>query len=253
MGMVRRLFFVMLLCIIANRNGIINQSDAAKVHQRILPTTGKHVVEEMLRQIAVKNDADTWKLKNGFDTNFVSKNPDVVKEFKEFFEKKREHVVQEVSARRDTRQSQAPNTMNNAMASAAARQRVKMLNDAKDALANGGMTVVELRKHMQKKNKNAIVREEELQRALQESPAEVVQVRGLWLLGTTGKAENDKFRSTLQTLFKSKDMLNKVQILEEYERMHASTCTLTEYVMRSLLKEIAERTSGDTWVLKGAP
>merc|ERR1712217_207640 len=115
----------------------------------------------------------------------------------------------------------------------------------------GALTVPELQRFLQKKNRQHTIREDEVQLALQHPDLEAVQVRTLWMLGRTGNEENDKFRSTLVGLFRNRDSVTKQDILDEYKRLHNTDCKLSEYVMRNLLREIAERADKNTYVLKG--
>merc|ERR1719215_1623906 len=114
------------------------------------------------------------------------------------------------------------------------------------------MTLPELRRHIQKRNPSVPIREEELQVVLQNPELEAAKVRDLWLFGRTGVEANDKFRSILHTILRSKDTVTVQEIHDEYERAHGEKCKLSSYVVRGFMREIAEKVQGDTWVLKNA-
>eukprot|EP00927_Polykrikos_kofoidii_P049121 TRINITY_DN43247_c0_g1_i1.p1 TRINITY_DN43247_c0_g1~~TRINITY_DN43247_c0_g1_i1.p1 ORF type:complete len:721 (-),score=117.41 TRINITY_DN43247_c0_g1_i1:91-2034(-) len=239
----------MLMCLFTKKGGSLNKGDYEKWTGIFIKATQPAARDEMTRQIAVP-DGTGWKLKIPADQEFMKRFPELINEFDQWWEKKKAETIQKLGAYR------APGAVHggspaNALASAAARQRVSMLVEARSALSSGAMTVPELRRLLQKNNRTTVIREDEVQRALSESPGDVTQVRDQWMLASTGNEANDRFRTTLMKLFRQRDIVSKSEILEEYQRLHGKACNLTDFVIRQLLREISERGEGETFVLKG--
>merc|ERR1712060_683279 len=100
-------------------------------------------------------------------------------------------------------------------------------------------------------NEKIQILQEDLQKVLQDPELDAMKLRDLWLIKKTDGGPKDKFRDTLFSLFTVHDAVDKKSILEEYERMHGAPCKISDHVMRQLVREIAERVSGDSYVLKG--
>eukprot|EP00928_Gymnodinium_smaydae_P071963 TRINITY_DN55419_c0_g1_i1.p1 TRINITY_DN55419_c0_g1~~TRINITY_DN55419_c0_g1_i1.p1 ORF type:complete len:681 (-),score=187.17 TRINITY_DN55419_c0_g1_i1:87-2129(-) len=244
----------MLLMLFHKRNGMLSRDDYLKwVHVFNGPTQAT-AREEMTRQVAERVNAndpqkETWRLKLPVDHDFVRKFPELAAEFDKWWEQRRGEITAQLSVIKGSKAGGGSTA--SALASAAARQRASMLVEARALLTGSGMTIGELKRHIQKKTPNIAIREDELLKALQEAN-DLVQVRNLWILGSTGNDANDKFRTVLMHLFRSRDSVSRPEILAEYEKMHGSQCRLGDYVMRALLREISERADGDNFVMKGA-
>jgi len=240
----------MLLCLFDKKHGRLSAQEMSKWGQGF-PNTSQQAREEMTRQIAERDkEADCVKLKVPADQDFKKKYPHVVKEFSEWWDRKRGEIITKMQSMRGAKGGAGASPAN-ALASSAARQRAILAAEAKSALASTAMTTAELRRYLQKRNQRQVIKEHEVQQALAESPNDVTQVRNLWLLGTTGNEGNDKFRSVLQSLFKLRDCVSKSDILKEYEQIHGHKCKLSDYVIRTLLREISDRADGENYFLKG--
>merc|ERR1711879_877500 len=114
------------------------------------------------------------------------------------------------------------------------------------------MTVAEMKVRIQRRITDRVITEEDLISVLESPALDVVRLRDLWLLAKTGNEVHDKFRSAVFTVFRQRDAASKQEILEEYERAAGSPCQLTDFAIRGLIREVAERGEGETWVLKEA-
>lgn len=241
----------MLLMFFAKKGAFLEKKEYDKWNGVFHGVTQRTAREEMTKQFATADSVGNLRLKNPADNEFIKKFASLAAEYDQWWESKKAEIIQKVSAMRGQGTGGGGSTAN-ALASAAARQRAGMLVEARAALSNGAMNVADIRKYIQRKQPTVVVREEEVLRAMQESPNDVMQVRGLWLLSSTGSDTNDQFRNILLNLFRTRDSVSRQEIFDAYEKEHGKKCQLSDYVMRSLLREIADRADGDNFVIKGA-
>mmetsp|Transcript_16125 Transcript_16125/g.35432 ORF Transcript_16125/g.35432 Transcript_16125/m.35432 type:complete len:314 (-) Transcript_16125:58-999(-) len=234
----------MLLFLFNKKDGKLTRTEYAAWEKAFVGTTSAARLEMTRQLAALDKDGEVMKLKNPPDLDFQRRFPDITAEFNLWWQKHRDKVI--AASKSNTGSS------DKSVANAWKRHRDDLLTEAKGALATGAMTTAELRRYMQKKNPKQVIREEEVQRALTEAAADFYQVRHVWLLGPTGNAANDKFRSTLVSLYKQRDAATKAEIVAEYERQHGERCKLSDYAVRVFLREIADKTEGENYVLKGA-
>lgn len=107
-----------------------------------------------------------------------------------------------------------------------------------------------MRQNIQKRMKREAIREEDIISVLESRAMDVAKVRHLWVLANTGNAANDAFRDAVFNVFRHTETSSKAEILEEYERQQGEPCPLTTFVMRGLMREVAEKGEGESWVLK---
>jgi len=239
----------LLICLLDKRCGALRREEYEKWAAIFEKCTQRAARDEMTRSIAVwEEESKTWKLKNPPDNEFVKQFPKVAEESGKWWDVHRVDIIKKVQSidRRSSGHAGAA-----AVAAASARQRGRWLNEVREVLALGAMSTVDLRKTIQKRNPTVAVRQEELEQVLVHKDLEAVQVRDLWMLARTGKQDHDKFRTTLASLFRQRDLVSRKDILTEYEQQHKEECKLSDYVMRTLLREITDRADRDSYVLKG--
>mmetsp|Transcript_145546 Transcript_145546/g.362939 ORF Transcript_145546/g.362939 Transcript_145546/m.362939 type:complete len:695 (+) Transcript_145546:3-2087(+) len=237
----------MLLVLFAKKNGILQMEEYEKWINIFQNSISQSMREEITRAVA-EREGSAIRLRNRADDDFNRKFPKLAQEYSTFWDKFRIETVKKMqSADRSNASRQ-----NQAAQSQAQRHRSRMLTEVREALAVGAMTLPELRRRIQKKSPNVPIREEDLHLILQTPELEAVKIRDLWLCGRTGVEANDKFRSVMHGLFRSKDTVTVQEIQDEYERAHGHKCNLSSYIVRGFMREIAEKLEGDTWVLKNA-
>jgi len=238
----------MLLCLLANKEGKLTKEEYDKWGMIF----GKHVSKPVQHELTLSfaefdQEHFVWRLKNPVDEDFKRKFPTLVKEYKEWWETHRQKLVLQL---RDARAMKGPSS-SSAMAGNLQRQRYRLVGEIRELLTLGAMTLSELRRAVQKRNSTVAIREEDLTQALQHKDCDAVQVRDLWMLSSTGKEENDAFRSVLFGLFRQRDSVSKKDIFAEYERLYGKPCQLSDFLVRQLVREIAEKADRDNYVLKG--
>ncbi|CAJ1406334.1 unnamed protein product [Effrenium voratum] len=108
---------------------------------------------------------------------------------------------------------------------------------------------------LQRKHPTEEIREEDISTILQAADLGAMQVRGVWVLASTGTEAHDRFRRTLLGLFKHRETVTRQDVMEEYERVYNERCKLSEYVIRQQLREVAEKLEQGgqaIYVVKGA-
>lgn len=193
------------------------------------------------RPVTLQNGLQVWRMKRGPDVDFMSKFPEVAQEFSRFWEQRRKEIQKELASSGSALMQQTKD----------ARIRSKLIPEVHAALVGGAMSLPDLRRHIQKRNTTEAIREEDLQRTLQDEKSGTVQVRNLWALAKSGNKERDDFRSAVFAVFRARDTATKEDILAEYQQLHGEECKLDSFVLRMLIREIAEKVGGDQWVLKG--
>jgi len=235
----------MLLCIMDRKKGMLRREEYERWAQIFERATQRTARDEMTRTVAeYDKETASWRLRNAPDDDFLRRFAKLAEEQRIWWEQHRNTII---------RMSQVKKHGDTAAAAAAAssRHRNRLLGEVREVLALGAANPGELRRTLQKKNPTVAIREEEVLQVLQHPDLEAVQVRNLWMLARTGKEDNDKFRSTLIGLFRQRDSVSRKDIMAEYERLHGRPCKLSEYVMRSFIREIAEKADRDNFVLKG--
>jgi len=242
----------MLLCLFEKKQGRLTQTDFDKWGQAFMHSTSRPTREEISRSLVAVEQGDRnagfKRLKNPLDIDFVKRFPEDVKENGEWWDKRRLEIVKSLSGW----QAGAAAAAGAGAQASAARLRARLLGEVRAVLAVGSTTLAELRRTLQNKNQQQLIKEEDLQKILRDPELDAMQLRDLWTLARTGNQAQDDFRKVLFTLFRSRDTVTKLEVMVEYERIHGVKCELSEYQQRGLIKELAERADGDNYVLKGA-
>lgn len=242
----------MLLILLDRKNGALTKEEVEKwVH--IFQAAVSPVIREEISRSLTEVDRATGgcRLKNPLDQDFAKRFPNVIKEYKEWWEKHRMEIVQKMSSK-DVRSAGRQAQSAQAQQGASLRHRSRLLSEVREALTSCAMTLAELRRTIQKRNPTTAIRDDELQAILQDPALEAAQVRDMWLLGRTGNEANDKFRFLVHSIFRARDSISTADLLDEYQSKHNEKCALSSYAMRNYLRELAEKMDGDNWVLKGA-
>uniref|UniRef100_A0A7S2HK02 DNA-directed RNA polymerase III subunit RPC5 n=1 Tax=Zooxanthella nutricula TaxID=1333877 RepID=A0A7S2HK02_9DINO len=244
-----------LLSLFAQKRGVLTQQDFTKWQGVMRKASGcsAQVIQEIVRGVAEVDQSGAVRLKEKEDADFMRRFPKVVDEFKEWWDKTHRPQImarfQQLTAggkgagKQQTQQQQ--------QAGVEARKRSRLAGEVKEELAKGAMSLPELRRAIQKRNTSTVIRDEELNVVLQNPSNDVVKVRDVYCFGRTGNEANDKFRTVLHVLFRTKDSVTGREIADEYVRTHGEPCKLSSYVTRNFIRELAEKMDGDTWVLKG--
>jgi len=243
----------LLLMLLSHKNGILTGDEMNKWAQAVNSkgNLSQKVLDEIARAVCVRSANDgSMRLRVPPDDDFRAKFPKIVTEFETWWERHRTEQLTRLAGR-NSALTHRGGSAQAAAAAAALRQRSKLVGDIRECLAQGAMTMAELRRHVQKRHTTTVVTEEEIQQILSQNDMEVVKVRDLYVSGRTGNESNDRLRSVMHGIFRARDAVTSQDILDEFESIHGHPCKVSSYVLRNFLRELADRTEGDTWVLKG--
>merc|ERR1712194_896159 len=241
----------LILVLLHKKKGSLEAADISKWTSVFGNPIATSVRDEILRSLTVRDQAKgVVRLKNAPDAEFLKHFPEIVKEFEEFWQKHQVTTTQRVQTERASK----PNRQQQSQRAAEGHQKRNMsrlATEIRTILTTGAVTLPELRREIQKKNTTTVIRDEQLLSALQGEELECQQVRDLWVLGTTGNELNDKFREVVHGIFRGKDTVSNSEILGEYEAKLGKKPSLSSFVMRNLIREVAEKLDNKRWVVKG--
>jgi len=243
----------LLLVMLNNFGGVLKADQYSKWQSVLKGHLPQSSMDEITRNMLEGDKANpgSMRLKERPDEDFIRRFPKVVAEYKPFFDKLRIQATQGMNAQKAAGQG-ARGRQQMAMQSASQRQKAKLSQEVREALAHSAMKLGELRRTIQKNNTTVAIREEEIAQVLQAMGEDVVKVRELFVISRTGNDANDAFRNVVHTIFRSRDHVSMADILQEYERVNGEACRLSSFSMRTFLREIADKLDGDNWVMKGA-
>jgi len=250
----------LLLCLFAKKAGQLEPEGYGKWAEIMAKQGVDRSARDEITRGFVKEHRDqernlTYRLKNEPDEAFDRRFPELAAEFQVWWERLRTEIFRKLAAGRQGTPGGKGKGKNivagAAQQSALSRARAKLLVEVRGELAICAMTQAELRRRIQKKNATVAIRDNELASVLQDPELDAIQIRDLWMLSKTGHATNDKFRHVLHQLFRVRDSVTKQDVMAECERVHGSPCELSDYTVRVLIRELAEKVDGDSYVLKG--
>jgi len=211
-------------------------------------TTQKFARDDITRGVLVQDKGTgIWVLKRKVDKEFIQRFPEIQAEYVQYWDEQKARIM-------NAQKTQESKGMGKGgKESQVARKNAFLGTEVQRSLTAGGMSAQELRLDIQKRITDKAITDDMILQTLQSPAIEVTKVRHIYLLAATGVAANDAFRDTVFDMFRERDRVTKEDIREEYERRKGSACSLTDYVMRSLIREVAERDrhEKDTWILKG--
>lgn len=236
-----------MLLLLFGRRQVMSTEDLQK-WMNAFRSFPKQLLIDMAKQVANPKEAGSdWHLKQAGDFEFIKRMPHVVAEWDEWWKRRKNEITQTLN-KANSAGAVVPVTSAKV---GIAQQMSKLHNEVLEALALGARTLPELQRHIQKNNTTVAIREDMLLEVLQKNETDAIQVRNLWMLRRTGDEESDKFREVLQQIFRVRDFVSKTEIGAEYERIHGHRCPLSDFAMRTQLRDVAERSEGDTYVIKG--
>lgn len=232
-----------------NKKGRLKKPDFAKVKQ-YLGNIEDGTADEILRGFAEMEKATgDIVLKRPIDEEFLSQFPAFREENQAWWQKH----IKEVTARSNSiERPRGPKQVMKqmALANATVRQRHHWVAEVRELLALGAKTSQEVQRFLQGRNARMVVKEEEVIAALENPQAEVRKVRHLWVLSKMGTEAVDKLRDILFQLLELSDRVSKETLLTEYMHTYGLRCTLSDFVVRQVLREVAEREEGDIYRIK---
>jgi len=237
-----------LLMLLFKKGGILQPNEYASWDMLFKNTTQKFARDDITRGVLVQDKGTgIWVLKRKVDKEFIQRFPEIQAEYVQYWDEQKARIM-------NAQKTQESKGMGKGgKESQVARKNAFLGTEVQRSLTAGGMSAQELRLDIQKRITDKAITDDMILQTLQSPAIEVTKVRHIYLLAATGVAANDAFRDTVFDMFRERDRVTKEDIREEYERRKGSACSLTDYVMRSLIREVAERDrhEKDTWILKG--
>jgi hypothetical protein len=249
----------MLLALLDRKNGRLNQkaiSQWESTFSTVSSRDQRRMFEELLEQ-----QQDGYVLKyGGVDHAFLQSFPSVVEESKAYWEK----VLKELPALMESEKRRGKGTEKGAGRMAAMshplvretdEKKQHVIREVEMALKQQGMTVSRLRKNLQPKFKEFQIDDRYVEDILRSQQVKAAQLRHLWLLEKTHKETHDKFRRVVHNCFQHRDSVTKLDVVEAYEDTYPDEppCTLTDFCVRFFIREVAERQSDGSWLLRELP
>lgn len=127
--------------------------------------------------------------------------------------------------------------------------QAKMETELKNLLSAHPMRLADLKRGAQKVCSAHTVSDEELRVALQKTGA--IEVRGFWTMAKRGD-EYDVYRAVLISMWRTFEGATKKTIIDEIESVTGKKCTLTDFLLRKLIREFAENLQGQ-YIFRGDP